>query len=104
MHDVPLVGCGTPSARGYMSRHRLTSHPSRYRARRGTQPVASLPRRSVAENGTTGTCVTLFATEMHETRLKTDAKSETVSSVNDTMKGTMITMALTSISPTDTIL
>jgi hypothetical protein len=39
---------------------------------------------------------------MHVTRSKTGAKSETVSSANDTMKGTMITMALTMTSPIGT--
>jgi hypothetical protein len=44
------------------------------------------------------------ATEMHMTGLKIGAKNETTSSINNVMKGTMITMALTMISPTDMIL
>jgi hypothetical protein len=49
-------------------------------------------------------CVTLFTTEMHTTRLKTGTKSETALSANDARKGTMITMALTTTSPTGRIL
>jgi hypothetical protein len=71
----------------------------------GTRPAASLPRRSVAENeiGTTGTCVTLSTTEMHATRSKTGAKSETALSANYAIKGTMITTIPVTTSPTDTI-
>jgi hypothetical protein len=41
---------------------------------------------------------------MHAIGLKTGAKSETASSTNDIIEGTMITMALTMTSPTDTVL
>jgi hypothetical protein len=75
------------------------------RAHAGTQPAASLPRRSAAENGirTTWTYVMLSTTEMHTTGLKTGAKSETASRKIGTMKGTMTTMVLTTISLSNTI-
>jgi hypothetical protein len=61
------------------------------RAHTGTQPIASLPQRSAAEDKikTTRTCVTLFTTEMHVTRLKLGTKSKTVLSANDAVRGTM---------------
>jgi hypothetical protein len=73
------------------------------RARGGTRPAASLPRRSTNENEikTPGTWETLSAIEMHTTGLKTDAKSKTASSTNNAMEETMITMVLTMISLTD---
>jgi hypothetical protein len=73
------------------------------RARGGTRPAASLPRRSTNENEikTPGTWETLSAIEMHATGLKTDAKSKTASSTNNAMEETMIIMILTMISLTD---
>jgi hypothetical protein len=53
--------------------------------------------------GTTGTYATLFVTKMHTTRLKTGAKSETASSANDTVKGTMTIMVSSTINLTDTV-
>jgi hypothetical protein len=74
------------------------------RADVGTQPAASLLRRSATEIRTKETCRTSFATEMHMTRLRTGTKNKTVLNVNDVRKGTMITMALTRTSPTGNVL
>jgi hypothetical protein len=75
------------------------------KARVGTQPTTSLPRRSVARNeiGTTGTCVTLSTTEMRVTILKTYTKSETALNTSDAMKGIMTTMVLTTTSFTNNV-
>jgi hypothetical protein len=58
----------------------------------------------VAEIGTIEACAMLYATEMHAPGLRTITKDETVSSVNDAQKGTMITMAYSIISPVGTVL
>jgi hypothetical protein len=62
----------------------------------GTWPVASLHRRSVAED-TTETTVTytmLSTTQMHATELKVGTEIGSVNSKNSVMKGTMITTVL----------
>jgi hypothetical protein len=58
----------------------------------------------VAEIGTIEACVMLYATVMHAPGLRTITKDETMSSVNDAQKGTMITMAPSTISPAGTVL
>jgi hypothetical protein len=50
------------------------------------------------------TCGTSFATETHETRLRTVTKNKIAPSVNAAMRGTMIIMALTMTSPTNVVL
>jgi hypothetical protein len=50
------------------------------------------------------TRVTLFTIEMHATGLRTSAKNKTASSVNDAMRGTVVTMAPTMTNPIDTVL
>jgi hypothetical protein len=74
------------------------------RVRTRTRPAASLYWRSTAEIGTTKICVKLYATEMHVAELKTSAKRKTASSVDDTRRGTLITMVPTMTNPTVTIL
>jgi hypothetical protein len=73
------------------------------RAHVGTQLAASLSWRSTAEIGTKETYAMLFIIEMHATTLKTGAKSETALSANDMRKGSVITMALTTTSPTNSV-
>jgi hypothetical protein len=62
----------------------------------GTQPVASLHRRSMAEEGieTITTYTMSYAVEMHVAELKIGAKIRSMKSKNSAMKGTMITMVL----------
>jgi hypothetical protein len=59
----------------------------------GTRPVASLHRRSMAEDTTetTVTYATSSAIEMHAAKLKADSKIGSVKSKNSVIKGTMIT-------------
>jgi hypothetical protein len=63
----------------------------------GTQPAASLHRRSVTEDAieTTMTYTTSSVIGMHATELKTGAEIGSVKSKNSAMKWTMITMVLT---------
>jgi hypothetical protein len=63
----------------------------------GTQPTASLHRRSVAEDAieTTVTYTMSSVTEMHVAGMKTGTEIRRVKSKNSAMKGTMITMVLT---------
>jgi hypothetical protein len=63
----------------------------------GTQPAASLHRKRVAEDTTetTVTYATSSVVEMHAVELKTSAVIRSEKSKNGTMKGTMITMVLT---------
>jgi hypothetical protein len=79
--------------------------PDHHQSPRGDSAVVSLPQRSAAKSEIRiiGICTTLSATRMHVTGLKTDAKSETVSSTNDAMKGIMNIMAPSTINFTDTI-
>jgi hypothetical protein len=75
------------------------------RAHMRTQPAISLPQKSVAESdiGIIGICTTLSATKMRATRLKTDARSKTTLSMNNTMKETTTIMVPSTISVTNTI-
>jgi membrane associated rhomboid family serine protease len=50
------------------------------------------------------TCATSFAAEMHAAGLKTGAESGSVTSRNNTMKGTMTIMTHTMANLTDSIL
>jgi hypothetical protein len=63
----------------------------------GTQPAASLHRRSTTEDATetTMTYMTSSTLEMHAAELKTSAEIESVNRKNNTMKGIMIIMVLT---------
>jgi hypothetical protein len=67
------------------------------KAFRGTQPAASLHRRSAAEDAieTTTTYVTSSTTEIHAADLKTGVEIGSVKGKNSAMKGTMIIMVLT---------
>jgi hypothetical protein len=60
----------------------------------GTQPVASLHRRSVAKDAieTTVTYATSSTLEMHAAKSKASVEIGSVKSKNHTMKGTMIIM------------
>jgi hypothetical protein len=60
----------------------------------GTRLAVSLPRRNVVKGriGMIKICMMSSAEEMHETRLTTGARSMSVSSKNDVMKGIMTIM------------
>jgi hypothetical protein len=74
------------------------------RAYVGTQPVAYHLRVSVARFKMKGTYMMSFAIETHATGSRIVTKNKITSSVNDTMRGTMIIMALTMTSPTNIVL
>jgi hypothetical protein len=63
----------------------------------GTQPVASLHGRSVAEDTieTTATYTMSSTLKMHAAESKADAEIKSMKSKNSAMKGTMIIMVLT---------
>jgi hypothetical protein len=68
----------------------------------GTQPVASLNRRSVAEDAieSTTTYAMSSVAEMHVAKFKIDAETGSMKSKNRVMKGTTITMVLTTTNVT----
>jgi hypothetical protein len=72
----------------------------------GTRPVASLHKRSMAKSvvETTVTYTTSSMVEMHAVRSKAGAKIGSVMSKNSAERGTMITMAPTITSLTDSFL
>jgi hypothetical protein len=63
----------------------------------GTRPVASLHKRSTAEDAAETTMIyaTSSALEMHAAESKADIEIRSVKSKNNVMKGTMIIMVLT---------
>jgi hypothetical protein len=71
-----------------------------------TQPVASLHQRTAAESvmETTATYVTSSIEEMHATGSKADMERGSMTSRNNIMRGTMITMAPTMTNLTNSVL
>jgi hypothetical protein len=72
----------------------------------GTQPVASLHQRSTIKGmeGTTMTCATSSAVEMHAAGLKTSAEIRSMTSRSSAMRGTMTIMIPSMTNLTDSIL